>query len=98
MNQYDRLLDLMSGLKAARIHFTVGSVREEAIMLHVAVPGNVGKSNSYAPAKWKSKNSKATEPSTTKPPSATSSSALKTNLATLFFVSRLPKCHGRAMF
>ena len=39
MNQYDRLLDLMSGLKAAHIHFTVGSVREEANMLHVAVPG-----------------------------------------------------------
>ena len=39
MNQYDRLLDLMSGLKAAHIHFTISSVREEAIMLHVAVRG-----------------------------------------------------------
>jgi hypothetical protein len=39
MNLHDRLLDLISKLRAAKIHFTISSVRDDAIMLHVAVPG-----------------------------------------------------------
>ncbi|HUS34283.1 MAG TPA: hypothetical protein VM680_02915 [Verrucomicrobiae bacterium] len=39
MNQYDRLLDLISQLQDAKIHFTMTSVRNHAIMLQVAVPG-----------------------------------------------------------
>jgi hypothetical protein len=37
MNQYDRLLDLISRLQDAKIHFTMPSVRNEAVMLQVAV-------------------------------------------------------------
>ena len=80
MNQYDRLLDLMSGLKAAHIHFNISNVREEAIMLHVAVPGERWEIELLRSGKMEIENSKATEPSTTKPPSATSSNASKTNL------------------
>ena len=39
MTDYDRLLDLISKLRAAKIHFTITSVRDDAIMLEVAVPG-----------------------------------------------------------
>jgi hypothetical protein len=39
MNQYDRLLDLISRLQDAKIHFTITSVRNDAVMLQVAIPG-----------------------------------------------------------
>ena len=39
MTDYDRLLDLIAKLRAAKIHFTNTSVRDDAIMLEVAVPG-----------------------------------------------------------
>jgi hypothetical protein len=39
MTDYDRLLDLISKLRAAKIHFTITSVRNDAIILYVAVPG-----------------------------------------------------------
>jgi hypothetical protein len=39
MNQYDRLLDLILRLQDAKIRFTIASVRSDAVMLQVAVPG-----------------------------------------------------------
>jgi hypothetical protein len=36
---YDGLLDLISKLKAAKIHFTLTSIRDEAIMIQATVPG-----------------------------------------------------------
>ena len=33
------LHDFISRLKSAKIHFTLSSVRDEAVMVHIAVPG-----------------------------------------------------------
>lgn len=39
MDKYDRLLEFLSRLDRARIHLKLDRVRDEAVMVEIAVPG-----------------------------------------------------------